>query len=387
MNQALDRGARRRSAPPILQNAFRPFFLGGALWAALLVPLWVVDYLGWGGVSLGITGHAHEMLYGFLAAIICGFSLTAIPNWTGRAPVAGRGLAGLFALWLAGRLAYLFADGVWVEILDISFLVVLALVVIREIVTGKNWRNLPVAILIVLFAASHGAFHQTELNAGAIRATFAVAALLIALIGGRIVPSFTRNWLASRSSPAAARVASPMKLLDKWVIGLTALALFGWVLLPALPATGFLLFAAGIGQLIRLARWQGHVTTSEPLVWSLHLGFLWLFVALVLTGASIVAPLWVPPAAGLHAFAAGLLGSMTLAVMTRASLGHTGGVRAAGPLTTSIYVLVHAGAVLRVVAAFNNNDPVWLASAAIIWSGAFALFVAGYASMMFRAKR
>tara|TARA_R110002073_G_scaffold35016_10_gene103041 strand:- start:3713 stop:4960 length:1248 start_codon:yes stop_codon:yes gene_type:complete len=386
MSQILDRGAKRRSAPPLLQNAFRPFFLGGALWAAILVPLWAAEYMGWMPVVHGMTGHAHEMLYGFLAAIICGFSLTAIPNWTGRAPVAGAGLAALFALWVFGRLAYLSVDNIWSHMVDLAFLIVLALVVIREIATGKNWRNLPVAVLITLFAASHIAFHQPEMSAVAIRATFGVAALLIALIGGRIVPSFTRNWLTANNHPAASRVASPMQTVDMLMLGLTTAALAGWVIFPFQALVGGLLILAGLGQLYRMARWQGLATLREPLVWSLHAGFFWLIAALGLVGGAIVWPQAIPPAAGLHAMAAGLIGSMTLAVMTRASLGHTGRPRTASLLTTLIYILVHTGGGLRVLAAFNANDPVWLVSAAGIWSAAFALFVVGYAPMLMGSK-
>ncbi|MEE2565106.1 NnrS family protein [Hyphobacterium marinum] len=387
MTQSIDRGALRRSAPPILQNAFRPFFLGGAAWAALLVPLWAAEYLGWLGPSQGVAGHAHEMLYAVLAAIVCGFALTAIPNWTGRAPVAGQGLAALFLVWLAGRLAFLAGDATWHVLIDGSFLVVLALIVFREILSGKNWRNLPIAVLITLFAISHAAFHHPDLQAGAIRATFGVAALLIALIGGRIVPSFTRNWLAANAHPASQRMPSPMQVLDKMALGLTAVAILAWVGFPGHWANGILMIGAGTAQLVRLARWQGLTTLREPLVWSLHAGFLWLFVALVLIGSSAVWPQAVPAAAGVHALAAGLIGSMTLAVMTRASLGHTGRPRTANILTTATYLLVHAGAIIRVIAAFAYNDPIWLGAAAGLWSAAFGLFALGYAPMLISPRR
>lgn len=352
----------------------------------MMVPLWVTEYFGWTLLAHGLTGHAHEMLYGFLAAIICGFALTAIPNWTGRSPVSGPGLASLFGLWLAGRFAYLLADNIWVAILDSLFLVVLAAVVIREITAGKNWRNMPVAGIIVLFAVSHIAFHQPDLNAGAIRATFAVAILLIALIGGRIVPSFTRNWLAAENHPASTRIAPPMQMFDKIALGLTGMALLGWIALPFPSVTGGLLILAGLTHLYRMARWQGPVTLSEPLVWSLHAGYVWLVAALMLTGGAIVWPHIIPFAAGLHAIAAGLIGSMTLAVMTRASLGHTGRPRSASALTTTIFVLIHAGALLRIIAAFDNNAMVWLATSGVVWSSAFALFAAGYAPMLLGKK-
>ena len=389
MDRVADRGTRRRAAPPFLQNAFRPFFLAGAFWAAALVPLWVWEYAGGGHgslASLGLTGHAHEMLYGYLAAIICGFSLTAIPNWTGRAPVAGTGLAALFAVWIAGRAASIGFDAMAATIIDIAFLFALAAVAWREILAGQNWRNLPVAGLLTLFALSHLLFHLPAWYPGAIRGTLSVAALLIAVIGGRIVPSFTRNWLASIDSPHTATMPGPMKAYDKISIAILVLALLCWTLIPVEPLTGILLLLAGLSQIVRLARWKGLATLSEPLVWSLHAGYGWLGIAAGLTGAGILWPASMPPSAGLHAMAAGLIGTMTLAVMTRASLGHTGRPRSADHVTTLIYALAHLGAVLRVCAALRDNEPALLIAGATLWSGAFLLFCIGYAPMLFGAK-
>jgi len=389
MELPADRGAQRRAAPPVLQNAFRPFFLAGALWAAALVPLWVREFAGGGSgplASLGMTGHAHEMLYGYMAAIICGFALTAIPNWTGRAPVAGNGLAALFGLWVAGRIAVLAFDGMVAEMVDIAFLFVLAAVACREVMAGKNWRNLPVVGLLSLSALSHLLFHFPDYYLAATRGTFAVAALLIALIGGRIVPSFTRNWLASTNSPHLASMPGPMKAYDKGSLGVLAVALFGWTIAPVHLITGGLLVLAGLTQLVRLARWKGSATLAEPLVWSLHAGYAWLGIAVGLIGAGIVWPGAIPASAGLHAMAAGLVGTMTLAVMTRASRGHTGRAREADAVTTVIYGLAHLGAIVRVCAALNGNDTILLVAGATLWSGAFLLFVIGYAPMLFGAK-
>ncbi|MEE2525694.1 NnrS family protein [Hyphobacterium sp. HN65] len=387
MTRETDRGAQRRAAPPILQNAFRPFFLGGAIWAAIQVPLWYAEYAGYLGYVAGPAGHAHEMLYGMLAAIICGFALTAIPNWTGRAPVAGAGLAALFALWLAGRLGMIFAGHGWGMAIDLVFLPVFTLVVLREIISGRNWRNLPVAVMVVLFTFSHFAFHWPEWSGTAIRATFAVTLLLVALIGGRIVPSFTRNWLAGRDEEATRRVAPPMQGLDKMVLALTGLALALWIVWPESAATGGALGLAAIAQLIRLLRWQGVSTLGEPLMWSLHAGYLWMVLALAIMAAGIIWPEQVPAAAGLHAIGAGVIGGMTLAVMTRASLGHTGRERIANRATTLVFVLVHAGALLRVAAAILLNEPRLLGLSAILWSGAFGLFAIAYIPVLFSARR
>ncbi|WP_420430735.1 NnrS family protein [Hyphobacterium sp.] len=387
MTPPLDRGAQRRAAPPILQNAFRPFFLGGAIWAAFQVPLWVAEYLGWLGPLAGEMGHAHEMLFGFLAAIICGFALTAIPNWTGRAPVAGRGLAVLFGLWLAGRVAMLAAGQSWGLWIDLAFLPLLTVIVVREIAVGRNWRNLPVAGLIALFTLAHIAFHLPEWSIAAIRGTFAVALLLVALIGGRIVPSFTRNWLAGRGDPAAKAVAPPMQGLDKAVLGVTAIALGAWIVLPMLPITGVLMVLAATAQLVRFLRWQWQRTLVEPLMWSLHAGYVWIVLALAITGAGILWPGTISYEAGFHAIGTGVIGAMTLAVMTRASLGHTGRARVADIATTLVFVLVHAGALLRVTAALMSDQPVLLGISAVLWSAAYAVFTLAYAPMLWRARR
>lgn len=387
MSLAIDRGARRRAAPPFLQNAFRPFFLGGAIWVALQVPLWIAEYMGWIGPGAGELGHAHEMLFGFLAAIICGFALTAIPNWTGRAPVAGGGLSWLFALWLAGRLAMLAAADSWGLWIDVAFLPVLTLVVVREIVAGRNWRNLPVAGLIGLFTLSHIAFHQPAFTQHGIRGSFAVTVLLIALIGGRIVPSFTRNWLAARGDAAAKAVAPPMQSLDKLVIAMTAIALAAWVVLPEYPLPGGLMLLVAAAHAVRFHRWQWSRTFAEPLMWSLHAGYVWIVPALAITGAGILWPETVSYEAGFHALGTGLIGAMTLAVMTRASLGHTGRERVADGATTAIFLLVHLGALLRVAAALMFDPPALLGLSAIVWSSAFGLFAMAYAPILFGGRK
>mgnify|MGYP003113050458 CR=1 FL=1 len=377
-------GRRRRAAVPILQNAFRPFFLAAGLTAAAAVPVWAAVYLGWMSPSWAdLSMHTHEMLYGFLAAMVCGFALTAIPNWTGRAPVAGLPLAILFGIWLAGRGQVIAPDSPMANLVDLVFLPSLVLIAAREILAGKNWRNLPIVVLLTLFAASHLLFHLDGYAQVAARGTLAVASLLIALIGGRIVPSFTRNWMAGLRMPDVAKLPAPMQGFDKVALAALAVSMAAFTLRPDHAGTGILLVLAGALNLVRLVRWRGMSTVSEPLVWSLHAGYLWVGAGAVLAGLGVVWPGLVPPSAGLHALAAGAVGSMGLAVMTRASLGHTGRSRSAGPATTAIFVLVHAGALLRVAAAIHAPASVLLAAGALAWSAAFLLFVAVYTPILF----
>jgi uncharacterized protein involved in response to NO len=385
--------ARRRdyAGPALFSYGFRPFFLAAGLWAVLSIPLWLHQYNG--DISLpthfsALDWHIHEMIYGYVAATIAGFLLTAIPNWTGRLPVNGWPLAGLAALWLAGRVAILTSaaiGGTVAAVIDVSFLVTLAAVAAREIVAGKNWRNLRVLIVLGVLAAGNIVFHAEALFTGAadygIRIAIAAIILLISLIGGRIVPSFTNNWL-TRNNPG--RLPVPFARFDMAVVGASAAALTAWVAAPAHPATGALLLAAGLLQTIRLARWAGDRTLADRLVLVLHIGYAFVPFGMLLVGASALTAI-VPPSAGIHAWTAGAVGLMTLAVMTRATLGHSGRPLAAGPGTTTVYALVTAAAVFRLLAPFaGDQDLVVLGLAGAAWSGAFLLFAILYLPLFTR---
>ncbi|MDE2488725.1 MAG: NnrS family protein [Alphaproteobacteria bacterium] len=374
--------ARRAYAGPALFSfGFRPFFLFGSIWAALTVPIWLGAFLHGGPPAITRDWHIHEMLFGFLGAVIAGFLTTAVPNWTGRMPVLGGPLAGLFLLWLAGRLAMLF-EGPSAAVVDCLFLVAFAGVVWREVLAGKNWRNLPVCVLVSLFALANIAFHvwpQADLGVG-VRLALGVAATLISLIGGRIIPSFTRNWM--RAQGLDAQPAQPERPLDKAALALTAAGALLWAIAPQAPVTGAALALAGLGAFARLARWQGLRTLKEPMLWVLHLGYFWLALGLVLLGASILTPL-VPRTAGIHALTAGAIGVMTLAVMSRATRGHTGRPLQAGAATRAIYLAINLAALTRVAAAFLPATHVVLLSAsALLWVLAFAGFAAAYWAML-----
>ncbi|HYD89291.1 MAG TPA: NnrS family protein [Vitreimonas sp.] len=364
---------------------FRPFFLFGSLWAALSVPLWVASVLGW-APEFTRDWHVHEMLFGYLAAIVAGFLLTAIPNWTGRLPVSGAPLAALFALWVAGRLAMLAVAelGVWASAIDSLFLVAFALIAWREVLAGKNTRNIPVCVMVTLLAAANIAFHLRVPAPDAVwigeRIALAVAALLIALIGGRITPSFTRNWMAKR---AMTPEPAPQDKFDLFTLALTGAALLLWLLAPLSPFAGVALLASGAATLLRLARWRGMRTAAEPLVLILHVGYFWLAAGLLLLGFAAIVPSIVPASAGIHALAAGAIGVMTLAVMTRATRGHTGRELTAPRGTQFIYAAANLAALTRVAAALipAAYTPLLIASA-LLWSIAFGAFCIIYGRML-----
>jgi len=378
------------SAPAFLRGGFRPFFFLGASWAVAVLGLWVLAMAG--SISLPtafdpLAWHRHEMLFGYLGAVIAGFLLTAVPNWTGRLPIAGAALAALVCLWLAARLAMLFSastGGFLAALLDVGFLLTLAAVCGREVLVARN-RNLPVVGGVLLLALAAGADHAEALGLMATdgvgwRAGFALILLLVTLIGGRIIPSFTRNWLAKQGQ--AQGLPTQPSRFDMLTIGATAMALAAWAAAarPAIAAP--LLLAAGALQLIRLGRWKGWSTTAEPLVFILHLAYAWLPLGLLLLGLSLLDPVQ-PASAALHALAAGAMASMTLAVMTRATLGHTGRDLHADGGTTAIYLLVTLGVALRVAAPWLPFDYLLMIRVSgALWGGAFLLFLALYGPML-----
>jgi uncharacterized protein involved in response to NO len=374
--------------PPVLQHGFRPFFLLGAVWAALALGLWLASLAG---ASLPVAmdplaWHRHEMLFGYISAVIAAFLLTAVPNWTGGLPLRGRPLLLLVLLWASARLAVL--TGGWIGpwpglLLDVGFLAVLAAVIGREIAAGKNWRNLPVVGLVSLIALANLLSHLEQvmgLSWDMLGDRLAIGAIagLVALIGGRITPSFTTNWLKARKAPA---LPAPMDRLDNGALVLTGLALLAWLLLPETMLAGLLLLLAAAGTAARLARWQGAATTAEPLLLVLHVGYAWLALGLALFGLESLG--LVPRSASLHAMTAGAFGTMTLAVMTRATLGHTGRALTADRWTTAIFVLVNVGALARVVASLlpAAYTPA-LHLAGLSWGGAFLLYILYYGPML-----
>jgi uncharacterized protein involved in response to NO len=384
------RRSRMAASPPFLRGGFRPFFLGGAIWAAAALAIWLCSLAG--AVTLPshfdpLSWHRHEMLFGFVGAVIAGFLLTAIPNWTGRLPIAGPPLAGLFGLWLAARLALLFSQLTGPALpaaLDVGFYLVLAGVAAREVLAAKN-RNLPVVLLVLLFGAANAADHAGAAGLIAdpdigVRLAISIVIVMISLIGGRIVPSFTRNWLA-KNGVKESLPGQPGRY-DLVVIAVTAGALLAWAALPPGRITGALLIAAGLLQIVRLGRWRGLRAWRDPLVLILHVGYFWIPVGLLLLGMSLLGTT-VPRSAAIHALTAGAMATMILAVMTRATLGHTGReLRANGP-TVLIYVLITLGALLRVTAPLDLIDYMTgVRIAGLAWGAAFLGFVLVYGPIL-----
>lgn len=373
---------REYAGPPVFSYGFRPFFLSAAVWATAAVPLWVWTFLG-GPLAIDRDWHVHEMLFGVIAGVVAGFLTTAVPNWTGRMPVIGAPLAGLWLLWLAGRIAMLappdFAP--WTTVIDSAFLVVFAGVVAREVLTGRNWRNLPICLLTGVLALANIAFHlDAGLGLGGLgeRAAIGVVTVMLALIGGRVTPSFTRNWLKAR---AIAVEPAAFGVVDKAALVLTVAAMLLWIILPTAAPVGAVLILAGLAHAVRLWRWRGWAARRDPLVAILHVGYGWLIPGLILLGLGVAGV--IPPSAGLHALTAGAMGVMVLAMMTRASRGHTGRPLQADRATVAIYLAANLATVLRVAAPlFPEVMAGLLGLAALLWGLAFGGFALVYGRML-----
>lgn len=378
------------AGPALFSYGFRPFFLGAAIWSVACIVLWVPQFMG--DLSLRtayppLDWHIHEMLYGYVAAVIAGFLLTAIPNWTGRLPITGAPLAALAALWLAGRLAILFSAYLGIApaaAIDVAFLATLALVAAREVIAGRNWRNLRVLVPIGVLIAGNVVFHAEVYLSGAAdygaRIGIAAVIVLISLVGGRIVPSFTRNWLARRDG---GRLPAPFSRFDVASIAASLVALALWAAVPDRAVTGIALLAAAVMQGARLARWAGDRTASDRLVLVLHAGYAFVPIGFALVGASALGLFGIPASVGIHAWTTGAIGLMTLAVMTRASLGHTGQPLAAGFGTQAIYLLALCAALLRIAAGLVGSM-VLMEIASAAWVAAFGGFVLLYGPLLYQ---
>jgi len=373
---------------PLFANGFRPFFLLGAVQAGLAILIWLPAFYGELKLVSAFTPrdwHVHEMLYGYLPAIVTGFLFTAIPNWTGRLPLQGTPLATLVAVWIAGRIAVTFSatTGWWAAmIVDASFLLLVAAAAAREIAAGRNWKNLNVVALVVLLLAGNTAFHLEAHFHGAaefgIRIGIAVVVLLISLIGGRIIPSFTRNWLV-KENPG--RLPAPFGRFDIMVVAFGALALASWVAAPGNRITGDASVLAALLHVVRLSRWAGDRTLRERLLVILHIGYFFVPLGFLLNAASAFGLL--PPSAGVHAWMAGAAGIMTLAVMTRATLGHTGHALKASAGTQAIYAAIIIAAVARICAVIHTaQSDVLLHVAAAAWVVAFLGFALAYGLLL-----
>lgn len=361
------------SLPLMLANPHRLFFLMTALFGTLAMALWLAGLRG--GMAYDSNWHGHEMIFGFVGATYAGFLLTAVPRWTNQPGLKGGWLAGLFGVWALGRLTMAFGGAIW---LDLLFLPVLFVVVLRQIVIARNWRNLAIPVMLVMMTALNGLYHLGEaiIDPGTVlRASVYTATVMIVLIGGRVMPSFTGNALGVKIQEGRfAGALETVSFLAVFAVAVLAL------LAPDSVAFGAAALVAGAVLGLRMIGWRTAATWRLPIVWVLHLGYVWLPIGYLLTGFAEIRG-WLDPSAALHALTAGAIGVMILAMATRASLGHGGREIHADWATITAYVCVIAAAGMRVFA-----PPEWIEAAAVAWIVGYGLFVIAFWPVLTRPR-
>lgn len=385
-----------RSFGAVWAFPFRPFFLATAMYAVLGLLGWLgILLLGWplAGEFPPMQWHSHEMLFGMVPAAIAGFLLTAMCNWTGAAPLSGWRLGGLFALWLAGRVAMwmsaILPHGL-IAFIDLGFLAVMALYAAWIIIGTGNFRNLPLVFVVTVLWLANALFHagmatgDGELLRSAELATIGLITLLMVVIGGRITPAFTRNWLLRNGRDPSAVVTR------RWVETLTIATTLGLIVFLLAGAPNWLIAptaaAAALFNGLRLFAWSGWQTRSEPLLWILHVGYAWIPLGLALlavqAGTGLIAPtVW------LHALGPGAMGILIIGVMTRVSLGHTGRMLELMRGASMAYWLIIAAALLRILTAMNWIPwDLGVRSSTLAWVGAFAVFLWFYVPILTRPR-
>ncbi len=383
--------------PPcrLFASGFRPTFLVAGLAAVILIPEWVAVWVF--GAPLEsrwppTVWHAHEMVFGFIAAAIAGFLLTAVPSWTGRRGFGGAPLVLLVALWLAGRLL-VFSSAWWhpalVLAVDVAFFPALALLVAPPLLRARN-RNTPLLLVLALLAGCNAAFHLALMRQDPVAArhivllAIDVVLVLLTVIGGRILPAFTASGL--RGQGAAAQIRSH-PVLDRAAIGVMVLVAMGDLVWPDTAKAGAVAGLAAVIQAARLLQWRSFATFRQPILWVLHLAYAWLPVGLALKSAALLGG-FAASAFWLHALTIGALATMILGVMTRAALGHTGRSLVAAPPIAVAYGLLLLAALVRVfglgVAHLDYVTVILLSGS--LWTAAFAIFLYVYVPILWSPR-
>jgi len=373
---------------PWLRLAFRPFYLGAALLAALIVPLWVAVFLGavnWQPTPPPLLWHAHEMLFGFAIAVIVGFLMTAGKSWTGLATPRGPTLGLLILLWLSARVASLVAPYAVFAVLDLALLPIVGLIFLRLLIRSRNWRNVPLALILLLLSLVNLTFHLSAnglIDLAPMRSLYAGLGFIVIIecvMAGRVVPFFTTSAL-----PNLKIVTLPW--LDRSALAATAIGMALWVtewqsgLASAALALAFAL------NLVRQWRWHPLATVGRPILWILHGAHLWLALGLGLLALAQAGLL--PASLGVHALGVGATGGLILGMMTRTARGHTGRPLTADTPEISAYVLIMIAALLRVVlpllAPSLYVDA--LVASAGAWSAAFLIYLWQYTPWLVSAR-
>ena len=366
---------------------FRPFYLLASAFAALSVPLWALQFSGWLGQPYlaGPVWHAHEMLFGFTLAVIVGFLFTAGRNWTNLPTPSGWALAALATLWLAARVLVLTPFAAAAAVANVAFPLAAALALAKPFIQARSKRNYFFIGLLGLLALAAAVIHLSQRGVvalptwPALQVALDVVLFILAVMGGRVIPMFTNN-----SVPGAAATRRPW--VEKAALGsvlallaVDALGLSGW------PVAAVALLACG-AHAGRWALWQPWRTLRVPLVWVLHLAYLWVPLHLLLRAGAEAG--WVMPSLATHALSVGAVGGLVIGMMVRTARGHTGRPLRADRWETACFALVALAAVVRValpLLAPAQTLHAVLGSAAL-WSAGFAVYAVRYWPVLSRPR-
>lgn len=366
---------------------FRPFYLLASLFAALSIVLWIFQYSGRlpAAYLRSAAWHGHEMLFGYTLAVVAGFLLTAVGNWTGKPMPRGAALAALAALWVAGRVLVLTPYAAAAAVANVAFPVALAIAIGRPLVQGGNRRNYFFLALLLVLGLAELAFHLSHLDLlawpeqASLQVGLDIVLFIMAVIGGRVIPMFTNNGV-----PGTNATRNP--LVEKCAL-IGVLALVGADLLPVpASAAAVLALLVALAHAVRLSLWQPWRTLRNPLVWVLHLAYAWMVAYLVLRGlaeAGVTSPVF-----AIHALTVGGIGGMTIGMMTRTARGHTGRMLRADGYEIACYVLVALAAVIRVFCGMGLPGYYLstVVASGICWSAAFVLYAIRYWPVLSRPR-
>jgi uncharacterized protein involved in response to NO len=388
---------KEQKITPLLRLGFRPFFLSGAIFSIVAIILWLLMYKG--AINLSPLGggywwHIHEMIFGFGCAIIAGFLLTAIQNWTGVRGAQGTTLLILFLLWLAGRIVLLvpsiFSD-ILTTIIDLSFLPVVAYVLAKPILATKQYNNLFFVPLLLLFTLANLEMHLAIYFPQTFTITYAgyagvmLITLLMSVMAGRVAPMFTANGTKTAK-------ATPLPWLDKVTNGSLAIAMFSLLMEPIIGFSqqffGIILIIAGLFQTMRWLRWRPWITLGVPLLWSFHLAIKFIAYGLIILGASYLIP-EIPSSHMWHLLTVGGMGGLILAMISRVSLGHTGRPLSPPKAMTAAYIFITLAAIIRAFGpwALPEKTVLFIDISGTFWLLAFGIFVITYAPMLMSGRK
>ncbi len=388
---------KEQKITPLLRLGFRPFFLSGAIFSVVAIVLWLLMYKGtvnFSPLGGGYWWHIHEMIFGFGCAIIAGFLLTAVQNWTGVRGAQGSVLLVLFILWLAGRIVVLFPDLLGAElttIIDLSFLPAVAFVLGKPIIAIKQYRNLFFVPLLLLFTIANSEMHLAIYNSDTFTITYAAYAgvmlvtFLMSVMAGRVVPMFTANGTQTPK-------ATPLPWLDKVTNGCLAIAMLYLLLEPVVGFSeiffGILLIVAGIFQTMRWLRWRPWITLGVPLLWSIHASIKFIAYGLIVLGVSyLVAE--IPSNHIWHLLTVGGMGGLILAMISRVSLGHTGRPLSPPKAMALAYIFITLAALIRALGPWvlPEKTMIFIDISGAFWLLAFGIFAVTYAPMLMSPRK